>query len=53
MRVRRASRRPRMQPILLQADEIVYDSDGQTVSAVGHVEIVDEGRILHGRPGDL
>ncbi len=32
--------------ILLQADEIVYDGDAQTVSANGHVEIVDEGRIL-------
>jgi LPS-assembly protein len=33
--------------ILLQADEIVYDGDTQTVSAVGHVEIVDQGRILN------
>jgi LPS-assembly protein len=33
--------------ILLQADQIVYDGDGQTVSAVGHVEIVDDGRILN------
>jgi LPS-assembly protein len=32
--------------ILLQADQVVYDGDAQTVSAVGHVEIVDEGRIL-------
>jgi LPS-assembly protein len=34
-------------PILLQADEMDYDSDGKTVSAVGHVEIVDDGRTLH------
>ena len=33
--------------ILLQADEVVYDGDTQTVSAVGHVEIVDQGRILN------
>src|SRR5258706_15481966 len=33
-------------PILLQADEIVYDSEANTVSAVGHVEIADEGRTL-------
>src|SRR4051812_40164240 len=26
-------------PILLEADEVVYDSEGKTVSAVGHVEI--------------
>ena len=32
--------------VLLQADEIVYDGDSQTVSAVGHVEIADQGRIL-------
>ena len=32
--------------VLLQADEIVYDESAQTVSAVGHVEIVDQGRIL-------
>ncbi len=32
--------------ILLQADLVVYDGDAQTVSAVGHVEIVDQGRIL-------
>src|SRR6202012_1585605 len=32
--------------ILLQADQVVYDGDAQTVSAVGHVEIVDQGRIL-------
>jgi len=32
--------------ILLQADEVDYDGDHQTVAAVGHVEIVDEGRIL-------
>ena len=33
-------------PMLLQADEIIYDSEGKTVSAVGHVEIVDDGRTL-------
>ena len=33
-------------PILLQADEVVYDDDKQTVSAVGHVEIADQGRTL-------
>src|ERR1700710_2775656 len=33
-------------PVLLQADEMVYDSEGKTVSAVGHVEIVDDGRTL-------
>lgn len=33
-------------PILLEADEIVYDSESKTVSAVGHVEITDEGRTL-------
>ena len=32
--------------ILLQADQIVYDGDNQTVAAVGHVEIVDRGEIL-------
>ena len=32
--------------ILLQADQVVYDGDAQTVSAQGHVEIVDQGRIL-------
>ncbi|HXS05384.1 MAG TPA: LPS assembly protein LptD [Rhizomicrobium sp.] len=32
--------------ILLQADQVVYDGDAQTVSAEGHVEIVDQGRIL-------
>jgi len=34
-------------PMLLQADQLIYDSDGQTVSAVGHVEIVDDSRILN------
>jgi LPS-assembly protein len=33
-------------PILLEADEIVYDSDAKSVSAVGHVEITDDGRTL-------
>ena len=32
--------------ILLEADEIVYDSEAKTVSAVGHVEITDDGRTL-------
>jgi LPS-assembly protein len=40
-----AAARPDSQ-ILLQADQIVYDGDGQTVAAVGHVEITDQGRIL-------
>ena len=33
-------------PMLLEADEIVYDSEGKTVAAVGHVEITDDGRTL-------
>ena len=33
--------------ILLQADQIVYDGDNQTVAATGHVEIVDQGRVLN------
>jgi LPS-assembly protein len=33
--------------MLLQADQIVYDGDGQTVAAQGHVEIVDQDHILH------
>jgi LPS-assembly protein len=33
-------------PMLLQADEIVYDSEGKTVAAVGHVEIADDDRTL-------
>ncbi len=33
-------------PILLEADEIVYNSESKTVSAVGHVEITDQGRTL-------
>lgn len=32
--------------ILLQADEVDYDGDNQTVTAMGHVEIVDNGQIL-------
>ena len=32
--------------ILLQADQIVYDGDDQTVKAEGHVEITDQGRVL-------
>jgi LPS-assembly protein len=34
------------QPLLLQADEIVYDSENHTVSAVGHVEISEPDRTL-------
>ena len=34
------------QPVLLQADQVVYDNDSQTVSAVGHVEIVSQNRIM-------
>jgi LPS-assembly protein len=37
---------PAPTPILLQADEIVYDDDKQMVSALGHVEIADGGRTL-------
>jgi len=37
---------PAQTPVLLQADEIVYDDDKQLVSAVGHVEIADQGRTL-------
>ena len=33
--------------VLLQADQIVYDGDAETVAAIGHVEIVDQGRILN------
>jgi len=33
-------------PILLQADEVVYEDDKKLVSAVGHVEVVDQGRTL-------
>jgi LPS-assembly protein len=33
-------------PALLQADEVDYDSDRHVISAVGHVEIVQEGRTL-------
>ena len=33
--------------ILLQADEVDYDGDTQIVSAVGNVEIDDQGSILH------
>src|SRR5262245_8543257 len=37
---------PKDRPLLLQADEIVYDSENHLVSAVGHVEISDEDRTL-------
>ncbi|HEY0267463.1 MAG TPA: LPS assembly protein LptD [Rhizomicrobium sp.] len=33
-------------PMLLQADEVVYDDEHKLVSAVGHVEINDDGRTL-------
>ncbi|HEX4178280.1 MAG TPA: hypothetical protein VHY57_07565, partial [Rhizomicrobium sp.] len=33
-------------PIQLQADEVDYDSDHQIVSAIGHVEVVQEGHTL-------
>src|SRR4051812_14616585 len=32
--------------VLLQADQIVYDGPNDMVAAMGHVEIVDDGRIL-------
>jgi LPS-assembly protein len=32
--------------VLLQADSVEYDSINQTVSAIGHVEIADQGRVL-------
>ena len=34
------------EPLLLQADEIIYDNETSTVSAVGKVEISDSGRTL-------
>jgi LPS-assembly protein len=37
---------PVSMPMLLQADEVVYDGDDKTVAAVGHVEINDQGRTL-------
>ncbi|MGH6829296.1 MAG: LPS-assembly protein LptD [Rhizomicrobium sp.] len=37
---------PPGQQVLLDADQVIYDGANQTVSAVGHVEIVDDGRIL-------
>ena len=37
---------PKDRPILLQVDELVYDSEHHRVSAVGHVEISDEDRTL-------
>jgi LPS-assembly protein len=37
---------PKQTPVLLQADEVVYDDDKQLVSAVGNVEINDNGRTL-------
>ncbi len=38
--------KPEPTPILLQADEVVYDDDKKLVSALGHVEIADQGRTL-------
>jgi len=37
---------PKDAPIQLQADEVDYDSEGKIVSAIGHVEIVQEGHTL-------
>ncbi len=37
---------PKDAPILLLADEVVYDSDAKTVSAIGHVEMVQDGHTL-------
>ncbi|HEY4078060.1 MAG TPA: LPS assembly protein LptD [Rhizomicrobium sp.] len=37
---------PKQTPVLLQADEVVYDDDKQIVSAVGNVEVNDNGRTL-------
>ncbi len=34
------------EPILLQADEVIYDDERKTISAVGNVEISDAGRTL-------
>ncbi|HEU0096131.1 MAG TPA: hypothetical protein VFQ52_06730, partial [Rhizomicrobium sp.] len=41
-----APKAPQQTSVLLQADEIVYDDDKQLVSAVGHVEVADQGRTL-------
>ncbi len=32
--------------MVLQADTVEYDAETETVSALGHVEIADQGRIL-------
>ncbi len=32
--------------VVLQADSVEYDSTNQTVSAIGHVEIAADGRVL-------
>ena len=37
---------PAENQVLLQADEIVYDDEHKVVSALGHVEIVDQGRTV-------
>ena len=41
-----APAKPAEMPMLLQADEVVYDGDNKTVAAVGRVEINDQGRTL-------
>jgi len=41
-----AKRRPDEQPVLLRADQIINDRDLDTVTASGHVEIDQAGRIL-------
>ena len=38
---------PDTRQVLLQADQVVYDSGGKTVAAEGHVEIADQGRVLN------
>lgn len=34
-------------PVLVQADRLVYDSDGKTVRLEGHVEMASDGRVLN------
>ncbi|HEX2760823.1 MAG TPA: LPS assembly protein LptD, partial [Rhizomicrobium sp.] len=43
--VRSTAPKPERQ-LVLQADTVEYDSSSGTVSALGHVEIADEGRVL-------
>jgi LPS-assembly protein len=33
-------------PVLVQADRLVYDTDGKTVRLEGHVEMASDGRVL-------